>query len=282
MKKRTDLALEAKQLWERSAGKTSRLEGVAAQSSKRFRFKLTKVDILNDKGVEALGKPVGQYITMELGSQELRGRDSDHAARTLSELLGGLMRLKKDESVLVVGLGNREVTPDAIGPSAVSGILLTRHLIRHLPNQFGSFRSVCAVCPGVLGSTGFESLELVIAAMEKSKPDKVVVIDALASCDADRLLTTIQLTDTGIVPGSGIGNSRAAFNKNTVGVPVFAIGVPTVMDLDACSADVQKNNLMVTPRNIDALVRSVSKIVANGINQTLYDRLSSDEIAQFV
>lgn len=282
MKKRTDLALEAKQLWERSAGKTARLEGVAAKSSKRFRFSLTKVDILNDKGVEALGKPVGQYITMELGTQELRGRDTDHAARTLSELLSGLMQLKRDESVLVVGLGNREVTPDAVGPSTVDGILLTRHLIRHLPDQFGSFRSVCAVCPGVLGSTGFESLELVSAAMEKSKPDKVIVIDALASCEADRLLSTIQLTDTGIVPGSGIGNSRAALNRNTMGVPVFAIGVPTVMDLEACSEQVQKNNLMVTPRNIDALVRSVSKIVANGINQTLYDRLSSDEIAQFV
>lgn len=282
MKKRTDLALEAKQLWERSAGAASRLEGVVARSSKRFRFSLTKVDILNDKGVEALGKPVGQYITMELGASALRGRDADHAARTLSELLSGLMQLKKDESVLVVGLGNREVTPDAIGPASVSGILLTRHLIRHLPDQFGAFRSVCAVCPGVLGSTGFESLELVHAAMEKSKPDKILVIDALASCDADRLLSTIQLTDTGIVPGSGIGNSRAAFNRNTVGVPVFAIGVPTVMDLEACSDAVQKNQLMVTPRNIDAMVRSVSKIVANGINQTLYDRLSSDEIAQFV
>lgn len=282
MQQRTDLALEAKQLWENSAEKTTRLEGVCAQSSKRFHFSLTRVEILNDKGAQALGKPIGQYLTLELGAQELRGADAERAARTLSELLGSLMQLKREDSVLIVGLGNRAVTPDAIGPSTVSKLLLTRHLITHLPQQFGSFRKVCAVCPGVMGSTGFESAELVAAAIEKAKPDKVLVVDALASCEEARLLATIQLTDTGIVPGSGIGNSRAALNRQSVGVPVFAIGVPTVMDLSACTDAVQKNNLMVTPRNIDSLVQSVSKIIASGINRTLFDRLKSDEIAQFV
>lgn len=282
MNKRTDLAVEAKQLWEQSAKATSALEGVVAREGKRFGFTLTHIEILSEKGERSLGKPAGQYYTIELGSQELRGRDAERAARTLSEVLSAMMRLKKDEKVLIVGLGNREITPDAVGPNTVAGVFLTRHLIAHLPEHFGQFRSVCAMTPGVLGSTGFESQELVAGAVGKARPDKVLVIDALASCDPDRICSTIQLTDTGIVPGSGIGNTRAGFNKHSVGVPVYAIGVPTVMDLQACCDSIKDNNLMVTPRDIDRRVVSVSKIISSGINRTLYAKYSADEIAQFL
>lgn len=280
MNKRTDLAVEAKQLYEQSIRATSSLEGVVAREGKRFGFTLTHIEITNEKGEQALGKPIGQYYTLELGKEEVKGRNADRAARTLSEILSAMMRLKKGETVLVVGLGNREITPDAIGPNTVSGVFLTRHLIAHMPQYFGDLRSVCAVVPGVLGSTGFESQELVAGAVGKARPDKVLVIDALASCDPERICSTIQLTDTGIVPGSGIGNARVGFNKHTVGVPVFAIGVPTVMDLQACCDSIRDNSLMVTPRDIDRRVVSVARIISAGINQTLYPKLDKDTIAE--
>lgn len=280
MNKRTDLAVEAKQLYERSVRTTSALEGVVAREGKRFGFALTHIEITNEKGERTLSKPIGNYYTLELGKEEIKGRSADRAARTLSELLSAMMRLKKDEKVLVVGLGNREVTPDTIGPNTVSGIFLTRHLIAHMPQMFGDLRSVCAVTPGVLGATGFESQELVLGAVGKARPDKVLVIDALASSDPERICTTIQLTDTGIVPGSGVGNARLAFNKHTVGVPVFAIGVPTVMDLQACCDSIRDNSLMVTPRDIDRRVHSVSKIISDGINRTLHPKLDTQLIAE--
>lgn len=282
MNKRTDLAVEAKRLWEQSAPQTTALEGVVAREGKRFDFTLTHIEILNERGEKALGKPVGQYYTIELGKPELRGKEAERASRVLGEVLSSLLKLKKDEQVLVVGLGNREITPDAVGPETVSGVFLTRHLIAQLPEQFGSFRSVCAISPGVLGTTGFESQELVASAVGKARPDKVLVVDALASCEPERICSTIQITDTGIVPGSGIGNARAGFDRRSVGVPVYAIGVPTVMDLQACCDAVKDHGLMVTPRGIDRQVQSIAKILSSGINRALYAKFSIDEIAQFV
>ncbi len=281
MNKRTDLAVEAKQLYEQSIHSTTALEGVIAREGKRFGFGLTHIEITNEKGEAALGKPVGQYYTLELGKEDLTGRDADRAARTLSEILSAMMRLKKEETVLVVGLGNRDVTPDAIGPNTVDGVFLTRHLIAHMPQYFGGLRSVCAIAPGVLGSTGFESQELVSSAVGKARPDKVLVVDALASSDPERVCTTIQLTDTGIVPGSGVGNARAAFNKHTLGVPVFAVGVPTVMDLQACCDTIRDNSLMVTPRDIDRRVVNVAKILSSGINRTLHPKMDRETMRLF-
>lgn len=207
---RTDLAMEAKELFERSAGEQTRLSGVLARETDRRGVRMTLVRILDAEGEQALGKPRGTYITAELDALARREPGSFAAAartigRALRELLGPCRQ------ALVVGLGNREITPDAIGPEAVRNLIVTRHLGSELPEALTGLTSVAACQPGVLGQTGIESLALVKSAMQTAQPDVVIVIDALAAAEPGRLFRTVQLTDTGIVPGSGVGNSRQEF-----------------------------------------------------------------------
>lgn len=290
--KRTDLALEAKEIWQESAEKTSRLQGVKASNRKLEGYPLTRVDILNQEGEEALGKPKGIYLTLDLTAFWQRSSDFfERAVRAVGSQLKQL--LPTEGSVLVIGLGNAAMTPDAIGPLAADSTLVTRHLIAAMPEHFSGFRPVAVQRPGVLGTTGVESAEAIRALVEEIHPSAVIAVDALASRRAGRVCNTVQLSDTGIIPGSGVGNHRAALNQETLGVPVLAIGVPTVVDSTTLAYDLLEEsgikgideeklrsghqNLMVTPRDIDAQVRDLAKVIGYGINWALQD-LEIEEI----
>lgn len=276
MQIRTDLAEEAQALWQQSAGETTQLAGVKARSWEDHGVRRHRVQVLDAQGEKALGKPKGIYETLWVSGD---GRPTPEAATALGDILNGLLDLRGGESVLVVGLGNRAMTPDAIGPLTADGVLITRHLRQQLPGLFESMRPVSALVPGVLGTTGVESAEIVRSVVGSTKPDRVIVVDALAAGSADRLCRVVQVTDAGIVPGSGVGNSRAAFSAKTLGVPVVAVGAPTVMDARQPG---EREPLMVTPRDVDARVRRLSSLISAGINAALFPDWSHDEIAQFV
>lgn len=275
---RTDLALEAKTLWEQSAGQTTRLHGVRARERSARGFSVTEVEILDARGEEALGKPKGTYVTVELSPQT---SDPRPAAEAVALELRRLTALGPQDRVLVAGLGNTAVTPDALGPKTVAGLFLTRHLIAHLPEYFGSCRSVSAVAPGVLATTGVESIEIVRGACAHVRPDCIICIDALAAAAPERLCNTVQMSDTGIVPGSGVGNARAAFRRETLGVPVYSLGVPTVVDA-AAFAGQRGGTMIVTPRDIDARIRFLSAVLSGALNRTLHPDLTEEDFAQFV
>ena len=238
--RRTDLALEAKEIWEEGAAEAAVLEGVEAASGEREGFHTETVRILDRRGEEALGKPAGRYVTLTLDGLARREEGAfGRAARAVAGELAGLMEgVPTGGLALVVGLGNRAITPDALGPKVHDYTLVTRHLVEGCPEHFGGFRPVAALSAGVLGTTGMESGELVQAVCRRLKPACVVAVDALASRSLRRVCRTIQLADTGITPGSGVGNARAALNAETLGVPVIAVGVPTVVDAATLTCDV--------------------------------------------
>ncbi len=295
MNKRTDLAIEARELWRESAGETTELPGVIAREREENGVELTLVQILDARGEEALHKPAGNYITLDLTPVRRRLPDSfDRTAEVLADQLRGLLELERDASVLVVGLGNPAVTPDAIGPKTLEHLLVTRHLVTRMPEHFASFRPVCALSPGVLGTTGLESVEVVRGAVAHARPDRVIVIDALAAWNPERLCATVQLADTGIVPGSGVGNSREAFDRESLGIPVISIGVPTVVEAKTLVADLLErsgaeadlgrfaSDLIVTPTDIDANLRDLSRLIGCAINLALHDSLTAEEISYYV
>lgn len=284
--KRTDLALEARELWQESAQKATRLSGVKATKTKLEGYPLTRVDILDRRGEEALGKPQGSYLTIDLTTFWQRKTDFfERAVRAVGSQLKEL--LPAEGPALIIGLGNAAMTPDAVGPLAVDNVLITRHLISAMPKHFAGFRPAAVFRTGVLGTTGVESAEAVRGLVAEVQPSLVIAIDALASRRVGRVCSTVQLSDTGIIPGSGVGNHRAALNQETLGVPVFAVGIPTVVDAATLAADLLeesgiaeideeklrggKQNLMVTPRDIDAQVRDLAKVVGYGINWALQD-----------
>ena len=290
--KRTDLALEARELWQESAGKTTRLTGVKAVKRKQEGYPVTRVDILDSRGEEALGKPRGSYLTVDLTT--FWQRKSDFFQRAVRAVGTPLKELLPTEGpVLVVGLGNRAMTPDAVGPLTADHVLVTRHLISAMPRQFSGFRPVSVLRSGVLGTTGVESAEAVRGLASEVKPACVIAVDALASRRTGRVCAAVQLSDTGIIPGSGVGNHRHPLNAETLGVPVIAIGVPTVVDSATLAADLleesgitdydgerlraSRQNLMVTPRDIDQQVRDLGKVIGYGINWALQD-LDIDEM----
>ena len=290
--KRTDLALEARELWQESAEKTTRLSGVKAVKTREEGYPVTRVDILDQRGEEALGKPPGSYLTIDLSSFWARKADFfERAVRAVGSPLKAM--LPSEGPALVVGLGNGAMTPDAVGPLAADNVLVTRHLIAAMPKHFAGFRPVAVFRSGVLGTTGVESAESVRGLVEQVKPAFVVAIDALAARRVGRMCATVQLSDTGIIPGSGVGNHRAALNRETLGVPVFAIGIPTVVDAATLAADLLeeagipeldetrlrqgKQPLMVTTRDVDQQVRELSKVVGYGVNWALQD-LEIEEI----
>ena len=303
--KRTDLAIEAHELWQESAGKTTRLAGVRATEKKIQGYPVTRVDILNQEGEAALGKPAGSYRTLDLTAFWQRGDGFfDRAVRAVGQQV---KELTPDSGpVLVVGLGNRAMTPDAVGPLAADSILITRHLIDAMPQHFSGFRPVAALRPGVLGTTGVESAEAVRGLVDRLHPSAVIAVDALAARSSKRIASTIQIADTGITPGSGVGNHRKALDRGTLGVPVVAVGVPLVVYASTIAADAlcalgegeveeeriaacvervvseKLGEMIVTPREVDALVERMAGVLADGINQALHPRLSRDEIAQMM
>ena len=272
---RTDLAVEARDLHAADAA----LSGVTAEETLRDGFSVTTVRITSDAGSDVLCKPKGVYHTVSL--EPVLRREDDAFARAvgvLSVLLRQTLPLSPDMTVFVVGLGNRAITPDAVGPVSAEQILATRHLREQLPDSFGKLRSVSVLAPGVLGMTGIESAEMVRTLCKQVGADAVGVIDALACSEAERLCRTVQITDAGIVPGSGVGNDRAAFDRDGLGVPVAAVGVPTVMDAGIVSETDSLNGLFITPRDIDAVVKDFSKVVAYAVNLALQPELTISDL----
>ena len=294
-KQRTDLAVEAKELWQQSVSEQTKLEGVQARSGSREGFEVDTVQVLDERGEQALDKPVGTYITITLDGLKQREEDAfGRAARAIAQELKSLLGdLPAQAPVLVAGLGNRAITPDAIGPLVHEYTMVTRHLVEQVPEHFGAFRPVASLSAGVLGTTGVESGSLIRAVCDEIKPACVIAVDALASRSLHRVCRTVQLADTGIVPGSGVGNHRKALNKETLGIPVIAVGVPTVVDGATLAMDLLGQeelpklaqgveNLMVTPRDIDAQVADLSKVIGFGIDLALHDGLSVEDVELFL
>lgn len=277
---RTDLALEARERFEEDV----EVRGVALEEvyDEQRDIRVTVVRIQTENGAKAMGKPVGTYITLE--APRLSDPDEDYHREVSGKLAGYLQKLldvREEKSILVVGLGNREVTPDALGPEAVSQLRITRHVVREYGKAaFGRDRvhQISAIVPGVMAQTGMETLEVVRGIVAETKPDQLVVIDALAARSSRRLNRTIQLSDAGIQPGSGVGNHRNSLSKETVGVPVLAIGVPTVVDAATIVYDATGdrdavppglNGMFVTPKNVDEMVRRLSYTISEALNLAL-------------
>lgn len=284
MQPRTDLAMEARELYLSSADEQTKLPGVIAREQDRHGVRMSVVRIVNAEGEQALGKPRGTYITAELDALDRHEPGSfSGAARTLGRALREL--LGPCRQALVVGLGNREITPDAIGPEAMRHVIVTRHLQNGLLQSVPGLTSVAVCQPGVLGQTGIESLELVKCAMQTAQPDAIIVIDALAAAQPGRLLRTVQLADSGIVPGSGVGNSRQEFSSRTLGVPVIAVGVPTVVDASGLFPDADPEapqGLLVTLRDVDARVREMGRLVGYSCDLALHRGITLAEIPAFL
>ena len=298
MQIRTDLAMESVGP-DGARGKT-KIPGVKVSIWEEGGITVTEVVVDEEAGVRFTGKPMGRYVTLECGAVKTGSPDVRRAVSSL--LAEELMRMlpEGDAPVLVVGLGNRQVTPDALGPMTVDRTLVTRHIFQELPDSVDDrMRPVCAIAPGVLGVTGIETLEMVSALADRVRPRAVVAIDSLAAREVGRVGTAIQLTDTGIQPGSGVGNHRRALDQGAVGAPVIAVGVPTVIyaativrdalgklggaeeDVERLTDEMLRNatgDMIVTPREVDDLVEDVAGIVALGINQALHPGLSESEI----
>ncbi|MDO4743934.1 MAG: GPR endopeptidase [Clostridia bacterium] len=321
---RTDLALEARELYFETSSLTTDAEGVKAEEEEAdYGINITRVMVTNSKGEKALGKAIGTYTTIEFPGHEDASQEAyEEACRICAKELCRLLSKKHDGPVLVIGLGNRNITADALGPMAVDSVLVTRHLLEYMPEEIDErLRSVCAISPGVLGITGVETGEIVKGVSAKVNPSLIIAIDALCSRRMERINNTVQMTDTGIVPGAGIGNRRMAIDEQTLGVPVIAIGVPTVVDAATIAGDTidklienlkqnAKENLplykmltviededkysmikqvlkpdhgdfIVTPKEVDSSVSSISRIIANGINIALHEGITLRDIDRY-
>lgn len=271
---RTDLACEANALWQSDSGATTRLKGVIARDEQLNGYGVTSVEITDDEGSKELCKPIGKYFTLELDKLLHRQENAfEDAVSALSELIRRLP-IPQEGDVVVACLGNSDITPDAVGPVAADNIVVTRHLKQNLPQDFAAFRSVSVVRPGVLATSGIESAEAVKSFCSTISPSCVFVVDALASADLTRLGRTVQITDTGIAPGSGVGNDRAELSSAYLGVPVVAVGVPTVVDAAAFSNDNAAKGMFVTPRTVDDLVLRTGKLIGYGINLALHNGMT--------
>ena len=293
---RTDMADERVKECE----KDGKIEGILSENiDVNEKIKVTKVKVLNEKGKEKIGKDIGTYITVEI--KEIEVVDKEELGK-ISNIISNQIKelIKPYKSILVVGLGNIDTTVDSIGPKVIKDLKITRHLKKYAPNLINDEeREISGIAPGVLGTTGMETGEILKGIVEKIKPDAIIAIDALISRDISRLFKTIQISNTGIVPGAGIGNNRKEISKKTMGVPVIAIGVPTLVEAATIVADSieliahqfeefkelknatkeekyrlikavlepSKYNLTVTPKEVDDLVENMKIIIAHGINE---------------
>lgn len=277
---RTDLALEGvEQL--RQGGDISRLDGVCAAEYTRQGYGVTDVRVATKQAAEAVGKPEGRYVTIDL--RPYFRREEGFFARAVgclaSELRALLPGVGEDWPVLVAGLGNRGMTADAVGPLALESLLVTRHMVRSLPRQFRGFTPVSALAPGVLAATGMEALELLRGAVQATGCAAVIAVDALAARSRERLCATVQLGDTGLIPGSGVGNHRKAIDKTTLGVPVVAVGVPTVIAAHLLGdGQPEDDPLFLTPRDIDGKVRELGRVIGYGVTLALQKGLSVEDV----
>lgn len=327
--RRTDLTLEAQELFKEKAIQQKQEigdvpPGVVLDTAGDEDIKITRVRVISPIGEESIGKPMGTYITLEVPG--IRDNDQELFERTskaLSQELVNILNLGEKTTILIVGLGNWNVTPDALGPKVVSKLMVTRHLFEYVPDQIDEgVRPVCAIAPGVLGITGIETGEIVKGIVDKVKPDVLIAIDALASRKMERVNSTIQIADTGISPGSGVGNKRMDISKATLGIPVIAIGVPTVVDAATMANDtidlvldsmikqspqgsefynmlnsIDRNekymmiqevlqpyvgNLVVTPKEVDEAVDKIAKLIANGLNIALHQGITQADVNRYI
>ena len=231
---RTDLAVERTNIY-RKANKLEEIDGIETEDQEvSENIKVSRVKITNENGEQAIGKKKGVYVTIDL--KDLKVADEDDiqkASDTLSNELKAIIQnhVQSKDDIMVVGLGNIYVTPDSLGPTVINEIDVTRHIIKYLPQYIDeNARPVTAISPGVLGTTGIETYEILKGIVDNVKPKLLIVIDALASRSIERISSTIQISDTGIVPGAGVGNTRAEISENTLGVPVIALGIPTCVE----------------------------------------------------
>ena len=278
--RRSDLILEAAENLTADGKNAAELRGVRTVKSRRCGYDVTTMCVAAIEAADALGKPVGRYVTLDLRPyfQRQTGFFARGVACLQAELSALLPQREKSRSMLVVGLGNRSLTADAIGPMALDSLLVTRHMVRESPQQFADFTPVEALSPGVLAYTGMESLELVRAVVRETCPAAVIAVDALAARSRDRLCATVQLSDTGLIPGSGVGNHRRALTGETLGVPVIAVGIPTVIDASDLGDTRSGEPLFVTPRDIDTRVRELSRLVGYGVTLALQPSLTIDDV----
>ena len=317
----TDLALEAAE----ALAEDIRSEGgIEIETKDSEEASLTVVKIVNEEGVKQTGKPLGTYVTLESPYMRENTPDIHHELKKVfADSLSKLCSLKNNDTVLIVGLGNRYVTPDSLGPKVISGIMVTRHLKNSLPDELKEgVRPVAAVTPGVMGLTGIESAEIIKGIAEKIKPSLIIAIDALAARKTSRINATVQMSDTGVTPGAGVGNTRGALNKETMGVPVIAVGVPTVVDaatlvndsLDSILAEMVEasekgkdfyntlldlsgeekyslisacldpycGNMFVTPKEVDSVVDTLADIIAGGINMALQPEINQENVNRYI
>lgn len=303
---RTDLALERTNIY-RKAKKIKQIDGIEIEEEKiDEKINISRVKILNKCGEDAIGKKKGIYVTIDFKNLKIA---DDKQIQKASDLLADELKkifkihINEKDDILVVGLGNIYVTPDSLGPKVINEIDVTRHVIKYLPQYIDeNARSVSAISPGVLGTTGIETLEILKGIVDNIKPNLIIVIDALASRNIERISSTIQISDTGIIPGAGVGNTRWELSKNTLSVPVIALGIPTVVEsavlvndcLDLLINKLQKEaksnvflnqlkeqdnyesikdvlvpkdyNMIVTPKEIDELIEKMKDVIARGIN----------------
>lgn len=320
MMPRTDLALDAADFLRSraymEAAEEGRLpDGINLDTQEDEVVKITKIVVETPAASNKIGKPQGTYITLEIPNVgNFEPKDFEHVSKKIAEELSIVCKTAKGQNALIVGLGNWNVTADSLGPKTVSKVLVSRHIKQYMPDAIDErINPVSAVSPGVLGITGIETGEIICGIAEKMKPDIIIAIDALASGKVERVNTTIQIADTGISPGSGLGNNRMKLSVETLGVPVIAIGVPTVVDavtfagdaIDTLSEktgpnrlsemvrdgrygtlreyfDDDFNDLVVTPKDIDDVMEKLSGVIANGINLSMHQGLTLEEINNFM
>ena len=276
---RTDLASEAHSLRSRQAKEAGKLPGVTARYEMINGLAVVAVEVSSEEGAEALGKPIGKYFTLELCPHFERGsEDFPEIADTLAQLIRRCGRTDGSGCVLIAALGNPDITPDAVGPLTAANILVTRHLKQSDPEQFAGFRSTVLCRTGVLGTTGVESAVQVKTLCRELQPELVIAIDALAGSDVSHLCRTVQISSAGICPGSGVGNNREELNAASLGVPVIAIGVPTVVDASCFSKEPKLATMFVTPRDIDSSVRTLGRLIGYGVNLALHKGLTVDDV----
>lgn len=303
---RTDLALETHEQFTETAEK---IDGVDVYDKSTKDSEITHIEIKTEDAAKRMGKPIGNYIT--LSTPDLRFIDKKTYERIVKKVADEIKLLIPDDiekPILIAGLGNRAITSDSLGPEVVDRLIITRHMFSHAPGLLSdNFASVCAIAPGVLGITGIETEEIISAVCEKINPSAVIVVDALAARSIERITNTIQICDTGISPGAGVGNNRKEISSKTLGVPVIAIGVPTVVDAVTITEDTlellycdlgeklpvddllhSENisdeilNFTTTPKEIDILIKKCAEVVANGINFALHDNITFEDIDLFV
>ena len=277
---RTDLAIEIKE------AVPGERDGVVCEQLSIGEVDIIRMTVENERGERTLNRPRGKYITIEASPFRSHYEINEDCRIATSNELKSM--LPKSGTVLVCGIGNTDITPDSYGPRAGALVLSTRHIGDELA-MLGKLRAVAVICPGVLGQTGMETIEIIKGVADKIKPSAVIVIDALAARSLDRLGRTIQLSDTGLTPGSGVGNARQEISKRTLGIPVISVGVPTVVDACTMVSDFGGNcehhnarNMVVTPKEIDLIISHAARLTAHAINCALQTDISSEDLLTLI